>query len=70
MAHLSNMRLGIHMGLFHGTSLDVLNELGIQVQKGHIQALNQAESKIDLLDVSERDKLRASFLRARLASEG
>jgi len=67
LAHLSNLRLGVHLGLFDGPSLTTLNELGIQVQKGHLQALSNSGDEVSLLDVSERDKLRASWLRKRLA---
>lgn len=67
LAHLSNLRLGVHLKLFDGVSLDTLNELGIQVQKGHVQALTEASGEDDLLEVSERDKRRAGYLRQRLA---
>jgi protein arginine kinase len=67
LAHLSNIRLGHHLGLSSETPIDVLNELGVQVQKGHVQALAQEEQSDELLDASERDRLRASILRKRLA---
>jgi protein arginine kinase len=67
MAHLSNLRLGRELGLFDTPALDVLNELGVQVQKAHVQALSPASSDTTLLEASERDRLRASFLRRRLA---
>ena len=67
LAHLSNLRLGIHLGLFSGPSLETLNALGIQVQRGHVQALTHGNADVSLLDVSERDKLRAGLLRSRLA---
>jgi len=68
LAHLSNVRLGVHLGLFDGATIEVLNELGLQVHKGHIQALNPGpEGEAALMDVSARDKLRASFLRRRLS---
>jgi len=68
LAHLSNLRLGIHLDLFDGSSLSVLNELGVQVQKGHVQALSATSPEGTLLEASERDRLRASLLRKRLAS--
>ena len=40
-----------------------LNPVAIQVQKGHIQALEAGAEAASLLEVSERDRLRASFLR-------
>lgn len=67
LAHLSNIRLGHHLGLSQETPLEVLNQLGVQVQKGHIQALTQSQPTSDLLEPSVRDTLRASFLRKRLA---
>jgi protein arginine kinase len=71
LAHLSNMRLGVHAGLLPQLKLETLNHLGIQVQKGHIHALTQqAGHELELLDATERDKLRASFLRTALAGPG
>ncbi|MCP3918155.1 MAG: protein arginine kinase [bacterium] len=69
LAHLSNLRLGLHMQLVDAASIDTLNELGVQVQRGHIQALTQGEIGEELLEVSTRDKLRASYLRSRLGTE-
>ena len=40
--------------------------LGLQVQKGHILALSHL-GEVEGEDASERDKLRAGLLRARLA---
>lgn len=70
LAHLSNVRLGLHTGLFGGTRMDVLNELALHVQRGHIQVLTAPEREGELLDTSERDKLRAGYLRMRLADVG
>ncbi|MBL8857476.1 MAG: protein arginine kinase [Planctomycetes bacterium] len=67
LAHLSNLRLGLYLDLFDGASLSVLNELGIQVQKGHVQALTPGATTDELLEASERDRMRASLLRRRLA---
>jgi protein arginine kinase len=68
LAHLSNLRLGMHLDLYDATQLEVLNELGVQVQKGHVQALAPGEPTTTLLEASERDRLRAGLLRRRLAS--
>ena len=68
LAHLSNLRLGFHLGIASEATVDVLNELGVQVQKGHVQALAQQGSESELIDASERDRLRASLLRKRLAA--
>lgn len=67
LAHVSNLRLGMHLGLITEAPLSILNELGVQVQKGHVQALHQEEPSTALLEASERDRLRASWLRRRLA---
>lgn len=67
LAHLSNVRLGHTLGLVSGTRLDLLNALGVQVQKGHIQALNATPQADALLEASERDVLRAGLLRKHLA---
>jgi len=68
LAHLSNLRLGLQLDLYDDVELDVLNELGVQVQKGHVQALTPGEPTDVLLEASERDRLRAGLLRRRLAS--
>ncbi|MFT7667702.1 MAG: protein arginine kinase [Planctomycetota bacterium] len=67
LAHLSNIRLGHTLGLIEGRGLGLLNALGVQIQKGHIQALNPSESGEALLEPSERDSLRAVLLRRCLA---
>lgn len=67
LSHLSNVRLGHHLGLAKGPPLRVLNELGVQIQKGHVQALGASNGGSGLIDVSERDRLRASLLRRRLS---
>jgi protein arginine kinase len=66
LTHLSTLRLGLHQGLLESVSLDTLMALGLQVQKGHILALSHL-GEVEGEDASERDKLRASMLRARLA---
>jgi protein arginine kinase len=67
LAHLSNIRLGRQVGLAPETSMELLNQLGVQVQKGHIQALTQTAPQDELLEASTRDRLRASYLRRCLA---
>jgi protein arginine kinase len=67
LAHLSNIRLGLHLGMLDGPGVRDLNELGLQVQRGHVQALVAADPEDGLLNVSERDQARAAILRARLA---
>lgn len=67
LAHISNVRLGLHTGLFDGARLEVLNEIALHVQRGHIQVLTAASDELEMLDTSERDKRRASYLRQRLS---
>lgn len=68
LAHLSNLRLGVHLGVIDSPEPRILSELGVQVQRGHVLALCGPDG-CDDLDVSERDKLRAGLLRSRLARE-
>ena len=65
LAHMSTLRLGVACGLVDQPGVDLLNELGLQVHKGHLQVLVQGEGT--LLDPSERDRARAQYLRRRLA---
>ncbi|MFN0009044.1 MAG: ATP--guanido phosphotransferase [Planctomycetota bacterium] len=69
LAHLSNLRLGVHLGILADVSLETLNQLVVQVQRGHLQALNQKAAQEELIDASERDRLRAGLLRKRLAGK-
>ncbi|HTF87873.1 MAG TPA: ATP--guanido phosphotransferase [Planctomycetota bacterium] len=63
LAHLSNLRLGVHLKLWEGAPIEVLNRVRVQIQRGHVQALHQTEVSTALLDSNERDRLRAAFLR-------
>lgn len=67
LGHLSNVRLGRCLGLLPNVSLTGLSALAIQIQKGHVQALSQGSPDGHLLEVSERDRLRAALLRRRFA---
>jgi protein arginine kinase len=67
LAHLSNLRLGLCVGLLPGLSMEVLAKIRVQIQKGHIQALTQKEPSGEPMEASERDRLRAAFLRQTLA---
>jgi len=69
LAHVSNLRLGVHLGLLPDIPLETLNQLVVQVQRGHLQALNQKAPQEELIDASERDRLRAGLLRKRLAGK-
>ena len=67
LAHLSNVRLGVYLGVLRDLPLELLNALTVQVQKAHIQALSSETPALELLETSERDRLRAAWLRQRLA---
>ncbi len=67
LAHLSNLRLGVYLGLVSEPSLELLNPLGVQVQKAHVQAMSEDVPRDELVEPSVRDGLRARFLRRRLA---
>lgn len=67
LTHLSNLRLGAHLGLWSGVPVEVLNRVRVQIQRGHVQALNQRQPTPELLETSDRDRMRASFLRTVLA---
>jgi len=68
LAHLSNIRLGHYLGLADQVDPDEVCRLRVQIQKGHVLALSQKIPEPPLLDTSERDRLRASFLRRAFAS--
>lgn len=61
--HLSNLRLGVYLGLWSGATIEELNRIRVQIQKGHVQALNRRDGDGELLEASERDRLRSAFLR-------
>ncbi len=67
LAHLSNLRLGVHSGLWSGVALERLAQVRVQIQKGHIQALTQKELTSEPMEASERDRWRAAYLRQTLA---
>jgi protein arginine kinase len=69
LAHLSNLRLGVHLGILSDVTIDSLNQLVVQAQRGHLQALSQKTPVETLIDASERDRLRAGLLRKRLAGK-
>lgn len=63
LAHLSNLRLGLYLELWDAKPAEALARARIQIQKGHVQALSQAEPEQELIEPSQRDRLRAAFLR-------
>ncbi len=66
LLHLSNIRLGACLGLLEKIRPVALNQIAVQVQKGHVQAL-VGEAGSELPDPSERDRMRAAYLRRRFA---
>jgi protein arginine kinase len=68
LGHLSNLRLGATLGLWSGGEIETVNRLRIQIQRGHLQALTSREVGDELVEPSERDRLRATFLRQTLAA--
>jgi len=68
LRYISLVRLGSALGILEDSAqVRELNPVAIQVQKGHIQALEAGAEPASLLEVSERDRLRASFLRRHFA---
>ena len=65
-SHLSMLRLGLYLNLVSEPRVELLNMLNMQVQKGHVQALFGEAHGDGLLEPSDRDKLRAGYLRRRL----
>lgn len=59
---LSNVRLGVGLGLIDELELQTLNELFIHTQPGHLQKLRGEE-----LESGERNAARATYLRSRLS---
>ncbi len=66
LMHLSNVRLGVALGILAGIALTDLNQVSIQIQKGHVQLL-AGDGATRLSEATERDRLRATFLRKRFA---
>jgi protein arginine kinase len=61
MHHLSNVRLGINLGLIDGLAMPTVNEMFIHTQPAHLQKLQGSE-----LDSRGRNVARATYLRTRL----
>ena len=70
LAHLSSLRLGHALGVLPKASLALFGELGVQAQKGHLQAMISDVNTEELLPASQRDALRAKLLRTKLATLG
>jgi protein arginine kinase len=64
MEHLSSVRLGVNLGLLDDLDISTVNELFILTQPAHLQRLENRD-----LDTSERDSVRAGFIRKHLGLE-
>jgi len=67
LMHLSNVRLGACLDILDGIRPTDLNAIAVQIQKGHVHALLGEVAENELPDPTERDRLRAQFLRRRMA---
>lgn len=63
LSHLSNVRLGVNMGLIDDVGIETVNMLFMQTQPAHLQKICG-----ETLDKDERDTARASHLRKHLGS--
>jgi protein arginine kinase len=66
LLHLSNVRLGVLLGLLGGITLSELARVAVQIQKGHVHVL-VGDGSVRLSETTERDRQRAAFLRRRFA---
>jgi protein arginine kinase len=64
MHHLSNVRMGINLGLIDDLAIPTINEMFIHTQPAHLQRIQGAE----LDKPAERNVARATYLRQRLRS--
>ena len=69
LQHLSNLRLGASLSLMDDLTPGDVDALAVRIQKGHVQACFGEPEDSELLDASERDRLRASFLRQHLKKD-
>jgi len=64
LIHLSNVRLGSCVGILESIKPRELNRMTVQIQKGHVNALGSVTPE-QLAEATERDRMRATFLRKR-----
>ncbi len=62
MKYLSSVRMGVNLGLIRDVPINMINQLFIQTQPGHLQTMQGRQ-----LEPDERDIARAAFIRNRLA---
>jgi protein arginine kinase len=67
LMHLSNVRLGVLLGLVAGIKLPELARIAVQIQKGHVHFLVGEGGSALSQEATERDRQRAAFLRRRFA---
>ncbi len=63
MEKLSSVRMGINLGLIDDIEASTVNELFMHIQPAHLQKIHG-----EVLESSERDLIRATYLRERLAN--
>lgn len=63
LSHLSNVRLGVNMGLIDEVGINTVNDLFMQTQPAHLQKIQGEE-----LNKDERDAARATHLRQHLGT--
>jgi protein arginine kinase len=68
LRHLSALRLGAALGIWSALPIQDLARIRVQIQKAHLQVLSQKQVSHELIDPTERDRLRAAFLRHALAA--
>ena len=58
MSLLSQVRLGVDMGIINGIDVVMLNELMVKCQPAHLQAYIGSETSAEELDVARADRVR------------
>ena len=61
MEYLSSVRMGVSLGIIQEVKMDVINKLFLFTPPAHLQKQNETQ-----LDETERDVVRASYIRKRL----
>jgi protein arginine kinase len=67
LLHLSNVRLGACLGILPGIAPVDVNRMAIQIQKAHVHTLAGKGAEDVLADPTERDRMRAAYLRRRFS---
>ena len=69
LIHLSNVRLGACLGVLSNVEAASLNRTAVQIQKGHVNAIGN-DKPDELAEPTERDRMRATYLRKCFAVYG